>query len=57
MRIDDREHEHGFVRAEGGTPFACAIVTRFSRVVEAGLQDFAIMNTVGGWPPPSRRWS
>ncbi len=47
MRIDGREHEHGFVRAEGGTPFACATVTRSSREVEAGFQDFAIMKTTG----------
>ena len=47
MRIDGREHGHGFVRAEGGTPFACATVTRSSREVEAGFQDFAIMKTTG----------
>ena len=45
MRIDGREHEHGFVSAEGGTPFACATVTRSSREVEAGFRDFAIMKT------------
>ena len=47
MRIDGREHEHGFVRVEGGTPFACATVTRSSREVEGGFQDFAIMKTTG----------
>ncbi len=47
LRIDGREHDHGFVRAEGGTPFACATVTRSSREVEAGFQDFAIMKTTG----------
>ena len=47
MRIDGREHGHGFVRAEGGTPFACATVTRSSREVEAGFHDFAIMKTDG----------
>ena len=47
MRIDGHEHEHGFVRAEGGTPFACATVSRSSREVEAGFQDFAIMKTTG----------
>ncbi len=47
MRIDGREHEHGFVRAEGGTPFACATVTRSSREVEAGFRDFSIMKTTG----------
>ena len=47
MRIDGREHEHGFVRAEGGTPFGCATVTRSSREVEAGFQDFSIMKTTG----------
>ena len=47
MRIDGREHEHGFVRAEDGTPFSCATVTRSSREVEAGFQDFAIMKTTG----------
>ena len=47
MRIDGREHEHGFVRAEGGTPFACAKVTRSSREVEAGFHDFPIMKTTG----------
>ena len=47
MRIDGREHGHGFVRAEGGTPFACATVSRSSREVEAGFHDFAIMKTTG----------
>ena len=47
MQIDGREHGHGFVRAEGGTPFACATVTRSSREVEAGFHDFAIMKTTG----------
>ena len=47
MRIDGREHGHGFVRAEGGTPFACATVRRSSRDVEAGFDDFAIMKTTG----------
>ena len=47
MRIDGREHGHGFVRAEGGTPFACATVRRSSREVEAGFDDFAIMKTTG----------
>ena len=47
MLIDGREHGHGFVRAEGGTPFACATVTRSSREVEAGFHDFAIMKTTG----------
>ena len=47
MLIDGRDHGHGFVRAEGGTPFACATVTRSSREVEAGFQDFAIMKTTG----------
>jgi urate oxidase len=47
MRTGGREHEHGFVRAKGGTPFACAIVTRSSREVEAGFQDFSIMKTTG----------
>ncbi len=48
LRIDGREHEHGFVRAEGGTPFACETVTRSSREVEAGFQDFATMKTACG---------
>ncbi len=47
MRIDGRDHEHGFVRAESGTPFSCATVTRSSREVEAGFRDFAIMKTTG----------
>lgn len=47
MRIDGRGHAHGFVRAEGGTPFACATVARSAREVEAGFQDFAIMKTTG----------
>ena len=47
MLIDGREHGHGFVRAEGGTPFACATVSRSSREVEAGFHDFAIMKTTG----------
>ena len=47
MRIDGREHDHAFVRAVGGTPFACATVTRSSREVEAGFRDFAIMKTTG----------
>ena len=47
MRIDGREHGHGFVRAEVGTPFACATVRRSSREVEAGFDDFAIMKTTG----------
>ena len=47
MRIDGRDHDHGFVRAEGGTPFACATVTRSSREVEAGFHDFPIMKTTG----------
>ena len=47
MRIDGRDHEHGFVRAEGGTPFACATVTRSSREVEAGFHNFSIMKTTG----------
>ena len=47
MLIDGRDHGHGFVRAEGGTPFACATVTRASREVEAGFHDFAIMKTTG----------
>ena len=47
MRIDGREHGHGFVRAEGGTPFACATVRRSSREGEAGFDDFAIMKTTG----------
>ena len=47
MRIEGREHGHGFVRAEGGTPFASATVTRSLREVEAGFDDFAIMKTTG----------
>ena len=47
MLIDGRDHGHGFVRAEGGTPFACATVTRSAREVEAGFHDFAIMKTTG----------
>lgn len=47
MRIDGVEHPHGFVRGEGGTPFANAVVTRTSRRIEAGFRDFAIMKTTG----------
>lgn len=47
MRIDGVEHPHGFVRGEGGTPFASAVVTRTSRRIEAGFRDFAIMKTTG----------
>ena len=47
MLIDGRDHGHGFVRAEGGTPFACATVTRSAREVEGGFHDFAIMKTTG----------
>lgn len=47
MRIDGVEHPHGFVRGEGGTPFARAVVTRTSRRIEAGFRDFAIMKTTG----------
>lgn len=47
MRIDGVEHPHGFVRGEGGTPFASAAVTRTSRRIEAGFRDFAIMKTTG----------
>lgn len=47
MRIDGVEHPHGFVRGEGGTPFASAAVTRTSRRIEAGFRDFAILKTTG----------
>ena len=47
MRIDGREHGYGFVRAEAGTPFACATVTRSSREIEAGFHEFSIMKSTG----------
>ena len=45
LRIDDRPHDHSFVRAETGTPFARVTATRSSREIVAGIRDLAIMKT------------
>ena len=47
MRIDERAHEHSFVRSESGTPFARVIATRSAREICAGVRDLAIMKTTG----------
>ena len=47
MRIGGEPHDHGFVRAESGTPFARVTVTRSARDVVAGVRDLAIMKTTG----------
>ena len=47
MRIGGEPHDHGFVRAESGTPFARVTVTRAARDVVAGVRDLAIMKTTG----------
>ena len=45
MAIDGRPHPHGFVRAEGGRPFAEVTATRSNRELSAGFRDCAIMKT------------
>ena len=47
MRIDERAHEHSFVRSESGTPFARVTATRSAREICAGVRDLAIMKTTG----------
>ncbi|PON19702.1 urate oxidase [Candidatus Entotheonella serta] len=45
MQINGKPHDHCFVKAEGGTPFAAVTATRSSRDMVAGIRDFAIMKT------------
>ena len=45
LRIDGQPHDHSFVRAESGTPFARVTATRSAREIVGGLRDLAIMKT------------
>ncbi|WP_089943905.1 factor-independent urate hydroxylase [Candidatus Entotheonella palauensis] len=45
MQVDGQPHDHSFVKAEGGTPFAAVTVTRSSQDIVAGIRDFQIMKT------------
>lgn len=45
LRIDGRPHDHSFVRAESGTPFARVTATRSGREIVGGVRDLAIMKT------------
>lgn len=45
LRIDGPPHDHSFVRAESGTPFARVTATRSAREIVGGIRDLAIMKT------------
>ena len=45
LRIDGQLHDHSFVRAESGTPFARVTATRSTREIVGGVRDLAIMKT------------
>lgn len=45
LRIDGQPHDHSFVRADSGTPFARVTATRSAREIVGGILDLPIMKT------------